>query len=76
MKEELFLDQAILFPRHLQVFWNRSADLWQHLWDNFLEFAGKQSFISIKRVIRIYFAQLQARMSLISSYGGQRFIRS
>lgn len=40
MKEELFFDQVVLFPRHLQVFWNRSADLWQHLWDNFLEYAG------------------------------------
>ncbi|KAG5683643.1 hypothetical protein PVAND_012914 [Polypedilum vanderplanki] len=29
---------------HLQVFWNRSADLWQHLWDQFLDYAGEDEF--------------------------------
>lgn len=42
MKEEFLLEQFIFFPRHLQVFWNRSADLWQHLWDNFLDYAGNE----------------------------------
>ena len=39
--KDFVLDQAFSPGRHLQVFWNRSADLWQHLWDQFLEIAGK-----------------------------------
>lgn len=40
--KDLVLDEALFPGRHLQVFWNRSADLWQHLWDQFLEIAGKK----------------------------------
>lgn len=49
MKEEFLLEQFIFFPRHLQVFWNRSADLWQHLWDNFLDYAGNEIISHFKR---------------------------
>jgi hypothetical protein len=38
--KDLILDPIIFSTRHLQVFWNRSADLWQHLWDQFLDYAG------------------------------------
>lgn len=27
--------------RHLQIFWGKSGDFWQTLWDKFIDFAGK-----------------------------------
>jgi hypothetical protein len=38
--EEVLIDKAFLSHRHLQQFWGKSANFWQHLWDNFLDFAG------------------------------------
>lgn len=27
--------------RHLQIFWGKSGDFWQTLWDKFIDFAGE-----------------------------------
>lgn len=40
MKELLF-DPLFFSQRHLQLFWGKSADFWQHLWDKFLDISGE-----------------------------------
>lgn len=50
---EFVLDHSIFSPqfRHLQVFWNSSANLWQGLWDQFLEYSGKLNYIFVYEFI-------------------------
>ena len=39
--EDIGAYKIFLTHRHLQVFWGKSGDFWQHLWDKFIDFAGK-----------------------------------
>lgn len=39
--EEIIADKVLFSHRHLQVFWGKSGDFWQHLWNKFIDFAGR-----------------------------------
>jgi hypothetical protein len=39
--EDILLLKFFTPQRHLQAFWGKSGDFWQHLWDQFIDFAGE-----------------------------------
>ena len=38
--KDLLIEQLYNPQRHLQLFWGKSADFWQLLWDKFLDLVG------------------------------------
>lgn len=56
--ETLVADKMFLPHRHLQVFWGKSGDFWQLLWDKFIDFAGNYRRVFARIVCTKFLAQV------------------